>query len=206
MERPITTLETAGYVDLLERFEGLESYGYVFDGLLGHLDHALATQSLAGQVTGAGGWHVNADEVPLFDYNDTVRDAGEAAFERESSALPLYEPSPYRSSDHDPVIVGLDLSSNTAPVADAGGPYRVQPGTRLVLDASGSVDSDGDELTFAWDLDGDGQFDDATGPTATIRANRRPGSYPVAVQVSDGVQSSTDRTVVFVVTPGRPPR
>lgn len=113
MERPITTLEAAGYVDLLERSEGLESYGYVFDGLLGHLDHALATASLAHQVTGAGGWKINADEAPLLDYNDDVRDVGEAVFERESTALPLYEPNPYRSSDHDPAIVGLNLAQST---------------------------------------------------------------------------------------------
>jgi len=203
MERPITTLETAGYVDLLARFEGPESYGYVFDGLLGHLDHAFATESLSAQVTAAGGWKINADEVPLFDYNDTLRDPGEAAFERESSALPLYEPTPYRSSDHDPVIVGLTLSSNSAPVAEAGGPYTVKPGARIVLDASESSDSDGDELTYAWDLDADGQFDDATGPTATFRANRPPGSYPVAVRVSDGSESSIDETIVKVVPPGR---
>lgn len=206
MERPISTLEAAGYVDLLERFEGLESYGYLFDGLLGHLDHALATESLAAQVTGAGGWKINADEVPLFDYNDTVRDRGEAPFERESTALPLYEPNPYRSSDHDPVIVGLSLASNEAPVADAGGPYLVKPGARLVLDASGSVDADGDVLTYAWDLDGDGAFDDATGPTATFHAHRPPGSYPVAVQVSDGTETVTAETIVRVVPPGLMPR
>ncbi len=207
-ERPITTLETAGYVDLLERFEGLESYGYVFDGRLGHLDHALATETLNDQVTGAGGWKINADEVPLFDYNDTILDAGESSFERESSALPLYAPDPYRSSDHDPVVIGLALGGplappNTAPVADAGGPYNVSPGRSAVLDASGSSDPDGDTLTYAWDLDGDGQFDDATGATATFRGNRRPGTYPVSVQVSDGELTSVDGTVVKVVPPGR---
>jgi predicted extracellular nuclease len=202
MERPISTLEDAGYVDLLEKYEGLESYGYLFDGLLGHLDHALATESLAEQVTGAGGWKINADESPLFDYNDTERDAGEAVFERESTALPLYEPTPYRSSDHDPVIVGLSLGGNAAPVADAGGPYMVKPGAFMVLDASGSVDADGDELTYAWDLDGDGAFDDATGPTTTVHVTRPPGRFPVAVQVSDGTETSTDETVVDVVPPG----
>ncbi len=200
MERPITTLEGAGFVDLLERDLGLESYGYVFDGLIGHLDHALATPSLAEQVTGAGGWTINADEVPLLDYNDDVRDAGEAAFERESSALPLYEPTAYRSSDHDPVVVGLAL--DTAPVADAGGPYTVRPGARVVLDASASYDLEGEALTYAWDLDGDGQFDDATGPTAVFRANRPPGRYPVAVRVSDADESTVDETVV-VVSPRR---
>ncbi len=112
-ERPITALEDNGYVDLLERFEGLSSYGYLFDGQLGHLDQALVTSSLDNQVTGAGGWKINADENPLFDYNDTVQDAGEASFERESSAQELYEPGPYRSSDHDPVVVGLDLDATT---------------------------------------------------------------------------------------------
>ncbi len=201
MERPIATLEAAGYIDLLEREEGLESYGYVFDGLLGHLDHALATSSLAEQVTGAGGWKINADELPLLDYNDDVRDTGEAVFERESSALPLYEPTPYRSSDHDPVVVGLSL--DTAPVADAGGPYTVKPGARIELDASASFDLEGEKLTFAWDLDGDGQFDDATGATAVFRANRAVGSYTVAVQVSDADESTVDVTVVNVVPRGR---
>jgi 5'-nucleotidase len=115
-ERPITALEDGGYVDLLERFEGLESYGYLFDGQLGHLDHALATTSLDGQVTGAGGWKINADENPLFDYNDTVADTGEASFDRKSTAVQLFAPDAFRSSDHDPVIVGLDLG--TEPVAD----------------------------------------------------------------------------------------
>ncbi|MBU1802881.1 MAG: ExeM/NucH family extracellular endonuclease, partial [Actinobacteria bacterium] len=117
-ERPISTLEDNDYVDLLERFEGMESYGYLFDGQLGHLDQALATATLDDQVTGAGGWKINADENPLLDYNDTVADAGEASFERESSAETLFEPNAYRSSDHDPVVVGLDLGSDTGDSVD----------------------------------------------------------------------------------------
>ena len=109
MERPIAALLDAGYTDLLQQFEGPDAYTYLFDGQLGTLDYGLANASLAEQVTGASGWTINADENPLFDYNDTVLDAGEASFERESTALPLYEATPYRASDHDPVIVGLAL-------------------------------------------------------------------------------------------------
>jgi uncharacterized protein len=110
MERPISTLRGAGYTDLLQQFEGSDAYGYLFDGQLGTLDYGLANASLAEQVTGAGGWKINADENPLFDYNDTVHDtAGEPDFERKSTALPLFEPNAFRSSDHDPVVVGLDL-------------------------------------------------------------------------------------------------
>ena len=63
-------------------------------------------------------WHINADEIPLFDYNDDVWDTGEAdEFEEESASLPLYEPNEFRTSDHDPILIGLDLSTpdTTAP-------------------------------------------------------------------------------------------
>lgn len=205
-ERPITTLEAAGYTDLLERFVGDAAYTYVFDGQLGYLDYALANPALNAQVTGATSWHTNADEIPLLDYNDTVLDAGEASFERESSALPLYQGDPFRASDHDAVVVGLAL--NRAPVADAGGPYTTPAKSNATLDASGSTDPDGDLLSYAWDLDGDGLFDDATGPTVLYGGDLKPGLYTVSVQVSDGEFTSADTATLQVVKPGRtkPPR
>ena len=199
-ERPITTIVGAGYTNLLQQFEGEDSYGYLFDGLLGDLDHALASASLLPQVTGAGGWDINADENPLLDYDDTVRDAGEATFERESAARPLYAADPYRSSDHDPAIVGLALTSpNREPVARITGPATVRVGRTITLDASTSSDPNRqDVLTYAWDLDGDGSFDDATGPTATFKGIRGPGPKTVAVQVSDGELTVVARRTVTV--------
>jgi predicted extracellular nuclease len=112
MEDPVTTLEAAGYSNLVEAFGGPSAYSFVFDGRIGYLDHALANASLAGQVTGVTTWHINSDEVNVLDYNDEVRDPGESSFERESAALPLFDPDAFRSSDHDPVIVGLDLDGD----------------------------------------------------------------------------------------------
>jgi len=109
-ESPVTTLTNAGYVDLHQAFEGNDAYSYVFDGQLGYIDHALASPSIASQVTGLATWKINSDEVPVFDYNDTVKDTGEAAFEAEPTANPLYEANEFRTSDHDPVIVSLDLA------------------------------------------------------------------------------------------------
>ncbi len=65
----------AVYTNLARRSLGADAYSYLFDGQLGHLDYALSSASLTPQVTGVGAWHINADEVPLFDYNDEVRDA-----------------------------------------------------------------------------------------------------------------------------------
>ncbi|MCK6209695.1 ExeM/NucH family extracellular endonuclease [Georgenia sp. EYE_87] len=98
-EDPIRVLEAAGYTDLVKKFGGEEAYGYVFDGMVGYLDHAVSNESLTPQVTGAAEWHINADEPDILDYN---LDFGRPADYWTGDA--------YRSSDHDPVLVGLDLS------------------------------------------------------------------------------------------------
>ncbi|WP_238368369.1 ExeM/NucH family extracellular endonuclease [Mesobacterium pallidum] len=66
----------------------------------GTLDYALGTASLAAQVTGAAAWHLNADEPSTIDYNT----------EFKPDNADLYAADAFRSSDHDPMIVGLDLA------------------------------------------------------------------------------------------------
>jgi predicted extracellular nuclease len=115
-EDPVRTLRSAGYRDLHQLLEGRNAYSFVFDGQLGYLDHALANPSMTSQVACLASWPINADEVPVFDYNDTVRDAGEASFEAEPTGNALYEANPVRTSDHDPVVVDINL----CPSAPAG--------------------------------------------------------------------------------------
>ncbi|MEZ0163237.1 ExeM/NucH family extracellular endonuclease [Kineococcus sp. LSe6-4] len=93
-EDPIEVLRTeAGLTDLGSRFdEG--RYSYVFDALSGSLDHALASPELTAKVTGAAHWNINSVESFAYQYS------GDEA---------LYAPDPYRSSDHDPIVVGIDL-------------------------------------------------------------------------------------------------
>jgi predicted extracellular nuclease len=108
-EGTITELQSEGYTNLLPEFQSEGAYSYLFDGQLGTLDYALASGSLLGQVTGATAWNINADEVNLLDYNDTIRDENEQSFETKPGSTELYAPDAYRSSDHDPIIVGLQL-------------------------------------------------------------------------------------------------
>ncbi|MGP1717478.1 MAG: ExeM/NucH family extracellular endonuclease [Methylophilus sp.] len=96
-EDPVLVLENAGLQDQIARFNDQAGYSYVFDGEAGYLDHALANTALAAQVTGTVHWHINADEPFVIDYNT------------EFKPQDLYTDTPYRSSDHDPVIVGLQL-------------------------------------------------------------------------------------------------
>ncbi len=96
-EDPIGVLEGAGYVNLVGRFLGEDAYSYVFAGESGYLDHALGSPRLLPLVTGVAEWHINADEPVALDYNN------------EFNQPLLYHPDAFRSSDHDPVVVGLDL-------------------------------------------------------------------------------------------------
>lgn len=92
-EDPMEVLRDAGFTDLGSTFdEG--SYSYVFDDQSGSLDHAMATASLTAKVTGVTHWNINAVESFAYQYS------GDPA---------LYAPHQYRSSDHDPLVLGIDL-------------------------------------------------------------------------------------------------
>lgn len=98
-EDPLSALKDAGFTNVAENVNGLDAYSFVFDGQSGALDHGLASPSLTAQVAGVIEWHINADEPPLLDYN--------LEFDRDPR---LFDgSSPYRASDHDPLIIGFDL-------------------------------------------------------------------------------------------------
>ncbi len=108
-EDPIDELVAGGYTDLIKKYHGEFAYSYVFDGQVGYLDYGLANPSLVPQVTGAADWHINSDEPTLLDYDMTFKNDPEDAF---------YEPKAYRASDHDPVIVGMELGIRQCQFSD----------------------------------------------------------------------------------------
>ncbi len=101
MEDPVAWLEAAGYTDLVEHYVGISTYSYVYFGQAGYLDHALASSTLVMQVTNASIWHTNADESSVLDCN--------TEFRSPDQVNTLYAADQYRSSDHNPVIVDLEL-------------------------------------------------------------------------------------------------
>lgn len=99
-EDPVQAVEAAGYVNLLETLIGAEeAFSYTFDGQRGALDQALASDSLASQVTGITEWHINSPEPNLLSYSSRFTDA--RFFNADD---------PYSASDHDPLVIGLDLT------------------------------------------------------------------------------------------------
>lgn len=191
MENPIIALQNGGFTHLIKTFLGPDAYSYVFDGQWGYLDHALASASLTSQVTGVADYHINADEPSVLDYNTNFKTPGQVAS--------LFAPDEFRVSDHDPVIVGLNL--NDPPTVDAGGPYYVMEGQTVLVSATGSDPNPGDTLTYAWDLDNNGSFE-TPGQTATFDATAltASASYTIKVQVTDsGGLTAVDTATVYVI-------
>jgi len=99
MGEAMTLFESAGFINVAELFIGTGAYSFEFDGQFGALDHAMASPALASKIVDAVEWHINADEATLNDYN--------LEFGRDPA---LFDPdTPYRASDHDPLIIGLEF-------------------------------------------------------------------------------------------------
>ncbi len=96
-EDPLQVLKDAGYTDL---GASTGEHTYLFDGYVGSLDHVFASSAAAEAVTGTDVWNINsvepiANEYSRYNYNASI----------------LYDTTPFRSSDHDPVLVGLQLGA-----------------------------------------------------------------------------------------------
>lgn len=102
-EDPLRLLYTAGYTDAGSHFAPGE-YSYSFGGLSGSLDHVLLNGPAMARATGADIWEINAEESIALEYS-----------RYNYHGTLFYAPDQYRSSDHDPVVVGL-VDGAAAPV------------------------------------------------------------------------------------------
>ncbi|WP_181439442.1 ExeM/NucH family extracellular endonuclease [Curtobacterium sp. MCBD17_032] len=102
-EDPMVVLRDAGYTDLAPA-QDEDEYSYVFSGLSGSLDHVLASPAALETVTGVDIWNINSTEsvgLEYSRYNVNVSD--------------LYRDDVYRASDHDPILVGFDVTAAEVP-------------------------------------------------------------------------------------------
>ncbi|WP_430406729.1 ExeM/NucH family extracellular endonuclease [Fluviicola sp.] len=109
-EDPMDVFLGAGYNMLIE-----DSYSYAYMSEFGSLDHAFTSTSLTPMVSNAKVWNINADEPPALDYN------------QENIVDDLFETNPYRSSDHDPLLIGLTIESETTGITEMKQVLMISP-------------------------------------------------------------------------------
>jgi predicted extracellular nuclease len=91
-EDPLRLLYAEGWRDPFEMMAVERPHSYVWAGQSARLDHALVRGALADRLRGAAKWNSNSDEAERFSYRN---DPGT---------------TPWRASDHDPLLLGLDLA------------------------------------------------------------------------------------------------
>ncbi len=94
-EDPLGVLYAAGYTDVEEQFAHRE-YSYSFSGLSGSLDHILVNDAALKRSTGTDIWNINSGESQALEYSRW-----------NYHGTDFHVADPYRSSDHDPVVLGL---------------------------------------------------------------------------------------------------
>lgn len=143
------------------------------------------------------------------DNNGTFETPGPIV-SRSFPALGSYPVTLRVTDDSSPVktdtttVIAIIDTPPIAPTADAGGPYNFCPGAKpWFLNGTGSVNPDegqhepgqpGDTIIeYAWELDGDNDFNDAFGASPNVTAYFEgvgPGSYLVQLRVTDNTATS----------------
>jgi predicted extracellular nuclease len=197
-EDPIDVMRAGGLSTIINN-----SYSYMFDGQTGSLDHALGNAALMGTVSGFGKWHINADEPVFLDYN--VETKNTAGCTSSCTSPDFFAATPFRASDHDPVLVGLNLlaaqtitfppltnfavSASTIATATASSTltvtYSVVSGPCLVTGATVTATAAGTCIINA-DQTGNASFSPAVTvqQTVTVSAGTQTITFPVITSFS----------------------
>ncbi|EPD83253.1 hypothetical protein HMPREF1529_02626 [Microbacterium sp. oral taxon 186 str. F0373] len=105
-EDPLKVLYDAGYTDAESALKVGRST-YSFDGLSGSLDHVLLNAAAGKRVTGGDVWNINSGESVALEYS-----------RYNNHGTLLWQDGPYRSSDHDPLKVGLSARKSAPTMID----------------------------------------------------------------------------------------
>ena len=126
-EDPLQKLYDAGYTDV-GAAKSPSEYTYVFDGLVGSLDHVLVNDEALATVKDAHVWNINSVESVAYEYS-----------RYNYNATDFYAPNAYRSSDHDPTLVGFSIPAPPKATATTATVSPKEPGVRSPATVTATV-------------------------------------------------------------------
>jgi predicted extracellular nuclease len=197
-EDPMQVLYDNGYTDIGS--SDTDESTYVFDGLVGSLDHVLGNAEAMGTVQDAHVWNINSVESVAYEYS-----------RYNYNATDFYADGPFRSSDHDPLLVGFTLPTPVPPKVSQTlatiAPKRPEAGRAAVVDAQvttgdGQVVDDGRvEVREGGTLLGQGEV--SRGAVMIPVRFLEPGRHTITVSYlgNDAVAPSATTLTVDVTKP-----
>ena len=194
-EDPLQVLYGEGFTDIASEGE----WSYSFSGMSGSLDHVLANEAASAMVTGSDIWEINAVESVAYEYSRS-----------NYNVTDFYAPDAYRSSDHEPHVVGIAVGGEVAPApATVTTPGTVQNAYGDVLRIPVEIASEGTaggRVDLHWNGGVIGSADVVDG-RAVVEVPRRllpPQTYRVLVRYSgDATTQAADGGVVIQVAKAR---
>ncbi len=199
-EDPMKVLYAAGYTDIGSA-EHPGEHTYLFDGVVGSLDHVLANSAAMGTVTGAHVWNINSVEPVALEYS-----------RYNYNATDFYQDNPFRASDHDPLVVGLDTSAaavattTSADVSPDPVPVakkHTEPGvvTVQVASANDTVDAGTVAVYEGSTLLGTATVSASGVATVTLPSYKHKGAHTLAVRyLGTPLYAASATTVGFTVS------
>jgi 5'-nucleotidase len=174
MEDPMQVFYDAGYTNL--GAEMTDEHTYLFGGTVGSLDHILANDAALATVTGADVWNINSVEPIALEYS-----------RYNYNATDFYAPDQFRASDHDPLVVGLEVTDKVIPSVS----FRVAQ-NRIVVGKTPPVviaKVSAPDFTVTGDIEvysngtlvGTGTLDEGVAPVR-LPAYNKVGTYQIEVR------------------------
>ena len=142
----------------------------------------------------------SASNIMIAFINEVNAEAGKKISEEDASEFINWaQKMPLTLQDQ--IVAGVP---NLPPVAVTNGPYTGVTGVPVTLDGSGSSDPDGTIVSYEWDLDNDGVFDDATGEV--INYTWTEGySGNISLRVTDDRGATAIDTTTATIVSNQPP-
>jgi len=199
-EDPMQVLYEAGYANATDT-DAAETpeYSYSFSGLSGSLDHVLANGAALEALTGVDTWNINSGESVAMEYS---------RFNNHGTDFHLA--GPFRSSDHDPVKIGLDLVADAPEGAASEVAVTVRPKQpkagkgRLVLKVEVSSEAGTPSGAVTVSAGGEEVSGELKRSGKIVVTMRNPfdeaGTYPGTVRYSgDDASAPSEETVEVLV-------
>lgn len=175
------------------------------DATLADNDYVAVNQTLT--FSGVAG---QVQNVTVESNRDNVKEEDEPFFVRLQNLIPTTVDASNVTLENNPLPFAIINDDMIDPVADAGGTYAIVTGNGVNLDASETFDADGISL-YQWDLDDDGQFDDATGEAPHISATQLAslgltnGIHLIRLMVTDTTGATGTDSTTLEISPNIPP-